>query len=148
MFWTENLRLQNRQSLGVGHHLYKEGFWPFDSKFMEFKCGSWRLGEWLLNRSRGLVIHRGVQYASKFTNVIDSYKMITKVWAEGIVGIMLGWAFKTLRNRFMAISLYQRQMERYIQFIEIWYNRKKAFHFRLQNNRRILETENNFKNVA
>jgi hypothetical protein len=30
------------------------------------------------------------------------------------------------------------------KFIEIWYNREKAFRFRLQNNRRILET-NNFK---
>jgi transposase InsO family protein len=42
----------------------------------------WRLGEWLLKIEalRGLVFHsdRGVQYASKkFTNVIDSYKMIT-----------------------------------------------------------------------
>jgi transposase InsO family protein len=42
---------------------------------------AWRMA--IKNRSivRGLVFHsdRGVQYASKFTNVIDSYKMITKV---------------------------------------------------------------------
>jgi hypothetical protein len=31
------------------------------------------------------------------------------------------------------------------EFIQIWYNQKKAFRFRLQNNWRILETENNFK---
>jgi hypothetical protein len=77
--------------------------------------------------------------------------MITKYEQKRIVGIMQYESFKTLKT---GTDLWQyliskEQMELDIfRFIEIWYNRKRRHSFRLQNNRRILETENNFKNVA
>jgi hypothetical protein len=77
--------------------------------------------------------------------MIDSYKMITRSMSrKGIVGIMQLRAFKTLkRNRFMAIPLYQKSKWNsiYSNLLKSGTTEKKAFRFRLQNNRRILETE-------
>jgi hypothetical protein len=63
---------------------------------------------------------------------------------------MLGWAFKTLKTE----QIYGNKLISKSKWNDIFNllksgtTEKKAFHFRLQNNRRILETENNFKNVA
>jgi transposase InsO family protein len=41
-------------------------------------------GEWLLKPQHHMLFHRGVQYVSKkFTNVVDSYKIITSRSRKG-----------------------------------------------------------------
>jgi putative transposase len=65
---------------------------------------------------KGLVFHsdRGIQYASKkFTNMIDSYKMITRsmsrkgnCWDNALAKIFLRLL---KRNKFMVIPLYQKR---------------------------------------
>jgi transposase InsO family protein len=102
-----------------------------------------------------LVFHsdRGVQYASKkFTNVIDSYKMITSMSRKGNCwDNAVAESFKTLKTeQIYGNTLYQKSKWNsiYSNLLKSGTTEKKAFRFRLQNNRRILETENNFKNVA
>jgi putative transposase len=112
------------------------------------------------NRSlkKGLVFHsdRGLQYASKkFTNVIDSYKMITRsmsrkgnCWDNAVAESF----FKTLKMEqiYGNTLISKEQMELDIfEFIEIWYNRKRR-HSTLDY--KTIEEfwiqKNNFKNVA
>ncbi|MEZ7500420.1 IS3 family transposase [Flavobacterium sp. Arc3] len=110
------------------------------------------------NIERGLVFHsdRGLQYASKkFTNVIDSYKMITRsmsrkgnCWDNAVAESF----FKTLKTEQIygntLISKEQMQLDIF-EFIEIWYNRKRR-HSTLDY--KTIEEfwiqKNNFKNVA
>jgi putative transposase len=112
------------------------------------------------NRSlkKGLVFHsdRGLQYASKkFTNVIDSYKMITRsmsrkgnCWDNAVAESF----FKTLKMEQIygnkLISKEQMELDIF-EFIEIWYNRKRR-HSTLDY--KTIEEfwiqKNNFKNVA
>jgi len=83
---------------------------------------------------KGLLFHsdRGVQYASKkFTNVLDSYKMITRsiskkgnCWENAVAESF----FKTLKTEQIYGNklISKEQMERDIfEFIVIWYNRKR-----------------------
>jgi transposase InsO family protein len=76
---------------------------------------------------------RGVQYASKkFTNVVDSYKIITRsmsrkgnCWDNAVAESF----FKTLKTEQIYGNklISKEQMERDIfEFIEIWYNRKEG----------------------
>jgi hypothetical protein len=98
----------------------------------------WQLGVWLKNRSiEKFLVHsdRGVQYAKKFTNVIDSYKIIISR-VEKLFSITVWSAFKTLKTEQIygnkLISKEQMELDIF-RCSEIWYNRKK-FRFRLQNN--------------
>ncbi len=83
---------------------------------------------------KGLLFHsdRGVQYASKkFTNVLDSYKMITRsiskkgnCWENAVAESF----FKTLKTEQIYGNklISKEQMERDIfEFIVIWHNRKR-----------------------
>jgi putative transposase len=112
------------------------------------------------NRSieKGLVFHsdRGVQYASKkFTNVIDSFKMITRsrsrkgnYWDNAVAKSF----FKTLKTEQIygnkLISKAQMELDIF-EFIEIWYNRNKR-HSALDYKtiEEFWKQKNNFKNVA
>jgi transposase InsO family protein len=120
--------------------------------------GAWKIA--VKNRSieKELVFHsdRGVQYTSKkFTNVIDSYKMITRsmsrkgnCWHNAVAGSF----FKTLKMEQIYGNklITKEQMELDIfEFIEIWYNRKRRHS--VLNYKTIEEfwkQKNNFKNVA
>jgi putative transposase len=124
----------------------------------ETSLAAWKMA--IKNRSieNGLIFHsdRGVQYASKkFTNVIDSYKTITRsmsrkgnCWDNAVAESF----FKTLKTEQIYGNklISKEQMERDIfEFIEIWYNRKRR-HSAL--NYKTIEEfwkqKNNFKNVA
>ena len=124
----------------------------------ENSLAAWKMA--VKNRSieNGLIFHsdRGVQYASKkFTNVIDSYKTITRsmsrkwnCWDNAVAESF----FKTLKTEQIYGNklISKEQMERDIfEFIEIWYNRKRR-HSAL--NYKTIEEfwkqKNNFKNVA
>lgn len=124
----------------------------------ETSLAAWRMA--IKNRSieKGLVFHsdRGVQYASKkFTNVIESYKMITRsmstkgnCWDNAVAESF----FKTLKTeQIYGIKLISKeQMELDIfEFIEIWYNRKRR-HSALDYKtiEEFWNQKNNFKNVA
>ena len=124
----------------------------------ETSLAAWRMA--IKNRSivRGLVFHsdRGVQYASKkFTNVIDSYKMITRsmsrkgnCWDNAVAESF----FKTLKTEqiYGNTLISKEQMELDIfEFIEIWYNRKRR-HSALDYKtiEEFWKQKNNFKNVA
>jgi putative transposase len=119
---------------------------------------AWRMA--IKNRSieKGLVFHsdRGVQYASKkFTNVIDSFKMITRsrsrkgnYWDNAVAKSF----FKTLKTEQIygnkLISKAQMELDIF-EFIEIWYNRNKR-HSALDYKtiEEFWKQKNNFKNVA
>jgi putative transposase len=124
----------------------------------ETSLATWRMA--IKNRcfEKGLLFHsdRGVQYASKkFTNVIDSYKTITRsmsrkgnCWDNAVAECF----FKTLKTE----QIYgnklrsKAQTERDIfEFIEIWYNRKRK-HSPLdyKSLEEFWKQKNNFKNVA
>ena len=101
---------------------------------IETTLKAWKMAAKNRNIEKGLIFHsdRGVQYASKkFTNVIESYKMITRSmsgkgnWRDNAAAESF---FKTLKkeqiygNKLMP----KEQMELDIfEFIEIWYNRKR-----------------------
>src|SRR5699024_1509621 len=86
------------------------------------------------NISKGLIFHsdRGVQYAcEKFTNTLDSYKMITRsmsrkgnCWDNAVAESF----FKTLKaehiygNKLVLKTLRQKDL---FEYIEIWYNRER-----------------------
>jgi transposase InsO family protein len=80
LYLTTVLDLYDRKIIG----------WSLSSRDEEeTSLAAWRMA--IKNRSivRGLVFHsdRGVQYASKkFTNVIDSYKMITRSMSRELLG--------------------------------------------------------------
>ena len=90
----------------------------------------------ITNRSikKGLIFHsdRGVQYAGKqFTNVVESYKMITRsmsrkgnCWDNAVAESF----FKTLKTEQVygnkLISKKQMKLDLF-EYIELWYNRKR-----------------------
>jgi putative transposase len=124
----------------------------------ETSLAAWRMA--IKNRSitKGLLFHsdRGVQYASKkFTNVVDSYKIITRSMSrkgncwDNVVAESF---FKTLKTEQIYGNklISKEQMERDIfEFIEIWYNRKRR-HSALDYKtiEEFWKQKNNFKNVA
>ena len=124
----------------------------------ETSLAAWRMA--IKNRcvEKGLLFHseRGVQYATKkFTNVIDSYKMITRsmsrkgnCWDNAVAESF----FKTLKTEQIYGNklISKEQMERDIfEFIEIWYNTKRR-HSALDYKtiEEFWKQKNNFKNVA
>ena len=124
----------------------------------ETSLAAWRMA--IKNRSveKDLIFHsdRGVQYANKkFTNVIESYKIITRsmsrkgnCWDNAVAESF----FKTLKTEQIYGNklISKEQMERDIfEFIEIWYNRKRR-HSALDYKtiEEFWKQKNNFKNVA
>lgn len=124
----------------------------------ETSLAAWRMA--IKNRSveKDLIFHsdRGVQYAcKKFTNVIESYKIITRsmsrkgnCWDNAVAENF----FKTLKTEQIYGNklISKEQMERDIfEFIEIWYNRKRR-HSALDYKtiEEFWKQKNNFKNVA
>ena len=124
----------------------------------ETSLAAWRMA--IKNRcvEKGLVFHsdRGIQYASKkFTNMIDSYKMITRsmsrkgnCWDNAVAESF----FKTLKTEQIygnkLISKEQMELDIF-EFIEIWYNRKRR-HSTLDYKtiEEFWKQKNIFKNVA
>jgi len=124
----------------------------------ETSLAAWKMATKNRSIEKGLVFHsdRGVQYASKkFTNVIDSYKMITRsmsrkgnCWDNAVAESF----FKTLKTEQIYGNklIPKEQMELDIfEFIEIWYNRKRR-HSALDYKtiEEFWKQKNNFKNVA
>src|SRR5680860_453815 len=110
------------------------------------------------NITKGLIFHsdRGVQYASeKFTNFLDSYKLITRsmsrkgnCWDNAVAESF----FKTLKTEQIygnkLITKEQMKLDLF-EYIEIWYNKKRR-HSAIEN-KTIEEFWNqkiNLKNVA
>jgi hypothetical protein len=82
--------------------------------------------------------------------VVD-YKIITRVWVERELGQCSSWELLTLKTEQIygnKLISKNRWNEIYLNLLKFGTIEKKAFSSRLQNNWRILETENNFKNVA
>nr|WP_246022118.1 IS3 family transposase [Flavobacterium cellulosilyticum] len=124
----------------------------------ETSLAAWKMA--IKNRSvkKGLIFHsdRGVQYASKkFTNVLESYKLITRsmsrkgnCWDNAVAESF----FKTLKTEQIygnkLISKEQMGLDLF-EFIEIWYNRKRR-HSALEYKtiEEFWKQQNIFKNVA
>jgi transposase InsO family protein len=124
----------------------------------ETALAAWKMA--LTNRSpeKGLIFHsdRGVQYASKkFTNVIDSYKIITRsmsrkgnCWDNAVAESF----FKTLKTE----QIYGNKLKTkdqmkldIFEYIEIWYNRKRRHSYlKYRTIEKFWNQKNNFKNVA
>ena len=124
----------------------------------ETALAAWKMA--LTNRSpeKGLIFHsdRGVQYASKkFTNVIDSYKIITRsmsrkgnCWDNAVAESF----FKTLKTE----QIYGNKLKTkdqmkldIFEYIEIWYNRKRRHSaLKYRTIEEFWNQKNNFKNVA
>jgi transposase InsO family protein len=114
----------------------------------------------ITNRSikKGLIFHsdRGVQYAGKkFTNVVDSYKMITRsmsrkgnCWDNAVAESF----FKTLKTEQVygnkLISKKQMKLDLF-EYIELWYNRKRIHSaLKYKTIEEFWNQKINFKNVA
>jgi transposase InsO family protein len=106
--------------------------------------------------SKALGSDRGVQYASKkFTNVIESYKIITRSMSRKgncCDNAVAESFFKTLKTEQIYGNklISKEQMERDIfEFIEIWYNRKRRYSaLDYKTIEEFWKQKNNFKNVA
>ena len=107
---------------------------------------------------RGKAVYLGIRrrrWRNKFTNVIESYKIITRsmsrkgnCWDNAVAESF----FKTLKTEQIYGNklISKKQMERDIfEFIEIWYNRKRR-HSALDYKtiEEFWKQKNNFKNVA
>lgn len=114
----------------------------------------------ITNRSikKGLIFHsdRGVQYAGKqFTNVVESYKMITRsmsrkgnCWDNAVAESF----FKTLKTEQVygnkLISKEQMKLDLF-EYIELWYNRKRRHSaLKYKTIEEFWNQKINFKNVA
>ena len=124
----------------------------------ETSLAAWRMAIKKRSIEKGLIFHsdRGVQYASKkFTNVIDSYKMITRSMSRKgnyYDNAVAESFFKTLKTEQIYSSklISKEQMELDIfEIIEIWYNRKRRFSaLDYKTIEEFWKQKNNFKNVA
>lgn len=124
----------------------------------ETSLAAWKMAAKNRGIVKGLIFHsdRGVQYASKkFTNVLDSYKIINRsmsrkgnCWDNAVAESF----FKTLKTELIYGNklISREQMELVIfEYIEIWYNKKRR-HSTLDYNtiEEFWNQKNNFKNVA
>jgi transposase InsO family protein len=124
----------------------------------ETTLAAWKMAVKNRNITKGLIFHsdRGVQYASeKFTNFLDSYKLITRsmsrkgnCWDNAVAESF----FKTLKTEQIygnkLITKEQMKLDLF-EYIEIWYNKKRR-HSAIEN-KTIEEFWNqkiNLKNVA
>ena len=115
-----------------------------------------KLKDYFACPSKALGSDRGVQYPSKkFTNVLDSYKMITRnrsrkwnCWDNALGDSFL----KILKTKQIYGNklISKEQMERDLfEFIEIWHHRKRrpsALDYK--KTEEFWKQKNNFKNVA
>lgn len=124
----------------------------------ETALAAWKMAVNNRTPEKGLIFHsdRGIQYASKkFTNVIDSYKIITRsmsrkgnCWDNAVAESF----FKTLKTE----QIYGNKLKTkdqmkldLFEYIEVWYNRKRR-HSALEYKtiEEFWKQKNNFKNVA
>jgi len=124
----------------------------------ETSLAAWRMAITNRNISKGLIFHsdRGLQYAGKkFTNVVDSYKMITRsmsrkgnCWDNAVAESF----FKTLKTEQVygnkLISKKQMKLDLF-EYIELWYNRKRRHSaLKYKTIEEFWNQKINFKNVA
>jgi transposase InsO family protein len=124
----------------------------------ETALAAWKMA--FTNRApeKGLIFYsdRGIQYASKqFTNVIDSYKIITRsmnrkenCWDNAVAESF----FKTVKTEQICGNKLKTkdQMKLDIfEYIEIWYVRKRRHSYlKYRTIEEFWNQKNNFKNVA
>jgi putative transposase len=118
---------------------------------------AWRMATRNRNVEQGLIFHsdRGVQYANnKFTNVLNSYKKITRsmsrkgnCWDNAVAESF----FKSLKTELIygnkLISKEQMKLEIF-EYIEIWYNKKRRHSALNYANIDEFNNQFNYKNVA
>jgi transposase InsO family protein len=124
----------------------------------ETALAAWKMAVTNRTPEKGLIFHsdRGIQYASKkFTNVIDSYKIITRsmsrkgnCWDNAVAESF----FKTLKTE----QIYGNKLKNkdqmkleIFEYIEIWYNRKRRHSaLKYRTIEEFWNQKNKFKNVA